>query len=235
MEEITFRHPSVDTEITLRTSFPKDFIWRCITKAQSFYDPWQTKKVVELGFIKPNSVAYDAGANIGNHTVCWATQHTDTQFIAVEANPLVFQCLQENIEHNCPTNASALNAILNSSSEKMESVLKKGDEGSSVVQKACGDDAVFSRTLSEIHFSQFGQSVPCSFIKIDAEGYDFEVLKGAELLLDTFNPAIVIEVWPQDVCLKAGVPYLGSKVSDFLEAKAYRLLCKTGTNWYFQK
>ena len=57
-------------------------------------------------------------------------------------------------------------------------------------------------------------------LKIDAEGMDFEILRGAEKIIDRFHPSIIIEI---DKCDS-------SEVTKFLKAKGYTFEFIGGTD-----
>jgi FkbM family methyltransferase len=57
---------------------------------------------------------------------------------------------------------------------------------------------------------------PVSFVKIDVEGYELEVLKGASILIDEFHPVLLVEIDRERHDLEEF-----STIIDFLRAKGY--------------
>ncbi len=142
---------------------------------------------------KPGSVAIEVGANIGTHTLVLARAAGPTGFVyAYEAQRIVFQTLCANLALNSITNVDARCAA---GGEQAGHVLipdidyrQRGNFGGVAVNSftrgrktrlvALDDDLDLDRL---------------DFIKIDVEGMELEVLKGATALIRRFRPALYVE------------------------------------------
>jgi FkbM family methyltransferase len=136
--------------------------------------------------IRPGDTVVDVGAFIGDHTVAYSHAVGKAgKVIAYEPNPLAFQCLVHNTEKcgNVFTFCHALGAehreqsltdIPNAASNYL------GETGRLVHVRPMDSDA-----------SLFGQ---INLMKIDVEGYELNVLKGAEQLIEKFHPTMVVEI-----------------------------------------
>ena len=214
--------------VILTSPYTESFIWSVIQE-KGIYDPYLLKRVRDLGLIKDQSTFIDAGANIGNHTVYWSKCFPRATALSVEANPEVFDVLLHNIELNELQNVQAIRCALSSKNgDRVESMLDRLHPGNSRVQISDkGHDK--TRTLDAVYRdAQVGK--PCSFIKIDCEHHDWDVLQGCEDLISEFKPSIAIEVWPQDLCASRNVPYLKPMIEEFLASRGYHILTTLGVN-----
>ena len=127
----------------------------------------------------------DVGAFIGDHTVFYA-RHSPSVF-AFEPNPEAFECLCRNVPHNVRSFKLGLGA-----GPGRASIVQNANAGMAALVH--GHDipiiALDSLNLSEV-----------SFIKIDAEGWECDVLEGARETIARCRPVMLIEV--NDSALKA--------------------------------
>jgi hypothetical protein len=189
--------------MTLASPFTESFIWKVI-EDKGIYDPYLLNKVRDLGLIREGSIFIDAGANIGNHTIYWS---------------------------KCFPKATVRTALSSLNGQGVESVLDVKSPGNSSVR--LNEDAADRTSTLDFVYSEFrssGVDGHCSFIKIDCEHHDWEVLQGCKWLVAAFNPAIAIEVWPEDLCTKRGVRYLKPLIEDFLFERGYTLHTAVGVN-----
>jgi FkbM family methyltransferase len=139
-----------------------------------------------LPLIRPGDTVVDAGAFIGDHTVAYSESVGKTgKVIAYEPNPLAFQCLVHNTDKrgNVFTFCHALGAV-----REVVDLTDLPNAGSNYIGE--GGRHVHVRPLDE-DASLFGQ---IDLMKIDVEGYELNVLKGAEQLINKFHPKMVIEI-----------------------------------------
>lgn len=135
-----------------------------------------------------DGLVVDAGANIGNHTIAFATAFGN-DIVAIEPDPVNFALLTANVEANdLGGRVRAVQAGLWDSVARLR-VEAHSDQNRgmvSVVEDAEGD--VEAVTLDEI---ARGRRV--SFIKIDVEGAEERVLRGAAGVLASSHPVIAVE------------------------------------------
>jgi FkbM family methyltransferase len=228
-QQVSFTDPYVS--MVLSSPFTESFIWKVI-REKGVYDPYLLNKVRDLGLIYDGSFFIDAGANIGNHTVYWAKCYPKAMGISVEANPKVFKVLEDNIELNRLTNVFPVRAALSDSNgQGVESLLDTHSPGNSSVRR---NEHSTDRTVTadSIYGDVFSEDAdrPCSFIKIDCEHHDWEVLQGCKDIISRFKPAIAIEVWPEDLCASRDVRYLKPLIEEFLFDRGYSLHGVSGVN-----
>jgi FkbM family methyltransferase len=166
------------------------------------------------------TVALDIGANIGNHSVFFSDLFEEV--FAFEPNPRTFFLLKFNSEHACfKRNIRCFNFGLS-------------DQNSELLFKASKSNVGGSRIINDLQNVQDGDTflieVKCaddfeelsdrkiSLIKIDVEGHELSVLKGAKNLIENNKPVILFEQHSSD--FSNG----NSEVVDYLRGLNYRFL-----------
>ena len=131
----------------------------------------------------PEKVFVDVGAHVGHYAVRLSKQYD--QVIAIEPDPYNFEGLSKNLELNNVTNVRALNIA--ASSKKGKSVLYSAGMGSRL------DVVRLHKRVYIVHTDLLDNLVDhADVVKIDTEGHELEVLKGASRLI-TQKPLFVIE------------------------------------------
>jgi FkbM family methyltransferase len=142
-----------------------------------------------LPLIRPGDTVIDIGAFIGDHTAAYSLSVGESgKVIAFEPNPVAFHCLVHNVG-KCG-NVLTFNHALGSESKGCDLT---GEFASAYLQEGASGVRVSVRPLSNFD-SLFSR---IDLIKIDVEGYELNVLKGAEKLVEKFHPHMVIEINPE--------------------------------------
>jgi FkbM family methyltransferase len=165
-------------------------------------------------FAKPGTTAVDVGANIGMYTVPLATAVGDAgTVLAFEPVPQTLEKLRSNI---------ALNGLVN-----VVVVAAAAADGPGVVDLRLANDSAYASLVRVKHDRGTGTTlaVPAvtidqvweernrptiSFCKIDVEGAELLVLKGAEDVLRACRPALLLEADPGPL-LDSLVSWLGER------------------------
>ena len=143
---------------------------------------------VLLPFIKEGDVVIDVGANIGAYTKAFIEKAGDSGFIyCFEPNKEAFECLQYNIRNE---NSHLFNVALGSTGGKVR-VLSDSEHPNNIGMNFC--DAVNSGDINLMTLDKF-ELEKCDFIKIDVEGWELEVLIGANNTIDKYKPNLYIEI-----------------------------------------
>lgn len=145
-----------------------------------------------LEFIPVGGVVVDAGAAIGDHTIAYARKiGLFGDVFAFEPNKLEFACLTMNmIEFE---NVTPINFGLGLHSEMLAYEIDETCPGSSRVVPH-GKSSINIITLEDCVGEIIRKTGRFDFLKIDVEGMELEVIAGARLLIDQFNPVIFCEV-----------------------------------------
>lgn len=175
------------------------------------YDPDEVADVLQIlrdrrAKCGDGVVALDCGANVGVHTLEMANFMTGWgEVFAFEAQSRIYYALCGNIALNNCENVTAYNVAVGNEDE-MVSIprpnynkpasygsleLKRGTNneyiGQSISYASRDCERVQMHTLDGYSFSRL------DFIKLDVEGMELEVLKGAERLINQYRPHLMIE------------------------------------------
>ncbi len=139
----------------------------------------------------PGSTALDIGAHIGAITLPLARLvGSRGRVYAFEPQKRVFRELVYNLELNQVENVVPLRFAVGSESAIIEMEPDQLYDGQ--VHVGAGGDKAELRTIDSFSFSDV------SVIKIDVEGYEGEVLRGARKTIEAFHPVIVLEIFPRN-------------------------------------
>lgn len=136
----------------------------------------------------------DVGANLGYFSITAAGYVGEKgRVMALEPVPHIFELLRRNLDVNQVHNVTALPFGCAATSGTMQMVLH-ADSGSSHLapQQGSGGVEVQVSTVDEV-VSEYGIQ-RLDLLKIDVEGAELEVLKGANETIRDFRPAAFLEV-----------------------------------------
>jgi FkbM family methyltransferase len=156
--------------------------------------------------------ALDVGANIGLVTLALSEVCSEGRVAAIEPVSTTFDFLQKNIVESRAKNVKAFNFALGS---KPASLLMQGApsnlSGAFIADKYRIEKGPFAtvvevKTLDEI-FSELSLD-RLDFMKVDVEGYELEVLEGAQQVLNTHRPTVILEMnhWCLNIFRRVSIP-----------------------------
>ena len=143
----------------------------------------QPVRLRSIGYVADKSVALDIGANIGlwSRDLC---EHFDT-VIAFEPVEKFRTCLLANVKSN---NLQVRPWALGKEDTQIKMVVTEGNTGHSHVDSSSvGNGDIPMYRLDSLSFERI------DYVKIDCEGYELNILQGAEKTLKAFKPIIVVE------------------------------------------
>lgn len=196
-----------------------DFIQMVITRNCDFYDA-DTLRYLRDKYISSGENILDIGANIGNHSVFFATECGANHVFSFEPQKDVFEILNKNISLNglqdvCTTYNMALGA--GKGNAKIASYNRNNCGGTSFAMDNGGNVTVIS--VDEMDFPEIG------FVKIDVEGFEYDVLKGAERFLRNMNPVIYIEIKEENF----------NKVNGLMNSYGYAMIENINEDYIYKK
>jgi FkbM family methyltransferase len=173
------------------------------------FDPAEVKLAVDLLTIRRKHygdgvTAIDCGANIGVHTIEWATAMTGWgSVLAVEAQERIYYALAGNIAINNCFNALAVHAAVSSESGLLQipnpNYFVPSSFGSLELRQRSGNEFIGQAidyqntvTIRKLMLDEYGLS-RVDLIKLDVEGMELEALEGARQTIERCRPIMLIE------------------------------------------
>lgn len=175
------------------------------------FDPGEVGMALELLALRRRHhgdgvVALDCGANIGVHTIEWASTMTGWgSVLAIEAQERIYYALAGNIAINNCFNAIALHAAVSSEIGSMRipnpNYLTASSFGSLELRQRDGNEFIGQaidyspeNTVEVRTMAIDGFNLPrLDFIKIDIEGMELEAFEGARQTIERCHPIILVE------------------------------------------
>lgn len=141
------------------------------------------------------STMFDVGANIGAISIPLAATLPDRNFFAFEPQPAIFDLLSKNISNNGLSNIRAVHGAVGERPGRIHvptvSLSEAGNYGAASLY-----DKDRPQELVPLHALDDFRSCEPRFLKIDVEGFEPRVLEGAQQLLRTLRPDMLVEVSP---------------------------------------
>ncbi|MFM2588598.1 FkbM family methyltransferase [Vibrio sp. TBV020] len=181
--------------ITLMGYSKDDHIYRTIVNTKSFYEVELLEYIIKVMKNRaPESiVCVDVGANIGNHSV-FLGSFISEHVVAVEPNPDVLPLLKCNLEINAISHT--LFPVALGESEGFGELTIPLDENIGSARLNELEQGTVPITSFDTLFTDWKLSHPefkLAIIKIDVEGMELKVLKGAVNTLISERPELFIE------------------------------------------
>ncbi len=176
------RSNDIEYELWL-PSYETDHIQRKIAATGIPYE--HEMLLATINFLHPGSVVVDVGANVGNHAIFWA--HHEHPVSAFEPNEAVADIAEANIELNALADRVELHRVALGDHEGTGRVehLAAGNLGGTRVVMGAGEVSVAE--LDAFALANVG------LIKVDVEGMELEVLRGARQTVLRDRPLLCIE------------------------------------------
>jgi FkbM family methyltransferase len=173
------------------------------------HEPAITRYLLEQVRLGAGDVALDVGANLGWYSVLLQRLSVPgARIFSFEPDPRTFELLRANLAANDASRVSAFNIALGETQGSAQ-LRRYKDSNNGRHSLIPGDDIAGSVTVpldTLAHFweSQALGSAPIAFMKVDVEGFEYFVVKGAGGLLRRCA-RILLEYSPQSLAL-AGLP-----------------------------
>lgn len=171
-----------------------------------------------------SGICLDIGANIGNHALFFAKSFRHVY--AFEPNPRIFNLLEFNSYNQ---NITPLNYGLSDKDGSLNFKINKKNWGASFITEGSLRDE--NTIVVDVRRLDAEKSIPLSevsLMKIDVEGHEAKVLKGAEYVIKTSKPVIIFEQFKDEFSCGS------SDVVDLLKGHAYEFFI-VDTNFNFGK
>ncbi len=152
-----------------------------------------------LSHIGSSDVFYDIGANLGYYTVIVAKKAS--KVVSFEPYSKSFNLLKRNVELNNLTNVELFNFGLGDKNDERMLYVPYKKNLASFYGELCSDKNVVSKELVRLfsldYFMEHSDNLSPTWIKMDIEGYEYFVIKGAVNTLKMYKPRLFVELHPK--------------------------------------
>ena len=210
-----FKVLGIGNSMLLRINVPKydyKFYCRINNREDLVFMTNHEEDIIEHFTPKEGDIVVDIGAHMGRYTIIGAKRvGAQGKVVAIEAHPGNFEMLNRNIKLNQLTNVIPLNYAVYSKETKIKLYLPDEESGYTM-HHSIMSNYVFTKYKDKTedkfvevsantldYFLQLEGITDVNWIKIDVEGAEFEVLKGAHnVLSNSKNISLLIEVHGKD-------------------------------------
>ena len=210
-----FKVLGIGNSMLLRINVPKydyKFYCRINNREDLVFMTNHEEDIIEHFTPKEGDIVVDIGAHMGRYTIIGAKRvGAQGKVVAIEAHPGNFEMLNRNIKLNQLTNVIPMNYAVYSKETKIKLYLPDEESGYTM-HHSIMSNYVFTKYKDKTedkfvevsantldYFLQLEGITDVNWIKIDVEGAEFEVLKGAHnVLSNSKNISLLIEVHGKD-------------------------------------
>jgi FkbM family methyltransferase len=184
-----------------------DYVQRSILRNGTFFEAALLARVAALNLIGPDSTVLDVGANIGNHSVYFGAVLGARRLIAFEPQEHCARTFALNVQLNGLEERTTIYQCLVGATPgqgRMIGFQPRNLGGASFASDSHGGLSLVSLDSAITEPDR----TTVDFIKIDVEGMQMEVLRGAIELLAARRPALWIELRDADEARSEAEPFL---------------------------
>lgn len=171
-----------------------DLLFRRWRRSQKFYE---LELLEGIRRITTRGIFIDAGAHFGNHSLFFMAFCQCTTLIAVEPGLASHSRLRENLAANFPHHVDQIKAVrfilgdAGDDCRSLSSVDRTNTASRSVVPH--GSEQCECTTIDKLIESLQLENEPVSCIKVDTEGMELQVIRGAAKAIERWGPVIAAE------------------------------------------
>lgn len=162
-------------------NYHSDLIGRIASENDTFFEEWLLTPLKQK--VKSFDFVVDVGANIGNHAFFFKEVCQANRVVCFEPHPNNFPILQEN----CPTCENYSIGLSSENGEGFLELVEDINSNSGTSRLGSNGHPIEIKTLDSFKFENV------TFIKIDVEGFELEVLKGAQETINKYKPDVLVE------------------------------------------
>ncbi len=161
------------------------------------HEPLNTELLTQN--LKKGMVCFDVGANIGYYTLLESKMVGDEgKVIAIEPSPINFKQLQKNIQNEKAKNVELYQIAGGDQNSTIKFLLDPHSNLSRIIsneEKVREKGEIVDVPMKKLDsFLEASTIRTLDFIRMDVEGYEFNILEGMRNSIKKFRPAIQMEV-----------------------------------------
>lgn len=184
--------------------------------ANGLYEPHIVKEIINN--TPKGGVCFDVGANIGHHSIVMSQcVQNNGKVFAFEPIPHIREQMKESLTLNEINNVEIISDALSNKEGELNLHLRDGNIGGSSLVDV-GDSKTIKvnvKTLDSYNYRKV------DFIKIDVEGFEYNVLLGGEKTIEKYQPVILFEYSP--IYYRRYEPSHTKNILSFFEEHNYKL------------
>lgn len=172
------------------------------------------------GLVNPGDCVLDIGANIGYYALLLSRLvGSDGEVLAVEPHPENFRLLTHNLWLNRVENVRVAQAAVSDEEGRAELTVSAASNWHTLASEPSqgGRRIVVPTVTVDKLRNLWGK--PIALIRMDTEGYEGHILRGAQETLRTDRPNIVVEVHPAFLGTSSGPAFLQQLLESGYEAR----------------
>lgn len=196
-EDLSFQYHLVSRQVSVRGAGFRVYAWH--PRLWRFPDVPPTSWLLDS--VGPQSVVYDVGANRGYVALSLLAKQPGLRVVAFEPNPGVLGKLLGNLDLNGFTDrVSVLGIGLGEQLARAPLFLAASDSASSLDghhAEYWGNGILTSIEVEIMTLDALlakGDLPPPTHIKVDTEGFEAQILRGAQETLRTYRPELFVEI-----------------------------------------
>ena len=189
------------------------YVDKCIY-AFGGYEKDLIEKVIP--YIKKDSIVFDIGANIGQHSIIFSLFSKDVY--SFEPNTKIFNQFFSSVKENNIENIHLENVGIGENNEIRELYINPNNVGNSSV---IADERFDHLTIKLKNLESYVEDLKSvDFVKIDVEGFELDVILGNKAFFEKFRPIIWLEYNPQ---LYDTSDYRVEQLDEFIKKNNYKI------------
>jgi len=174
------------------------------------HEPLTTHLIINE--IKKGMVCLDLGSNIGYYAVIESNIIGELgKIFSVEPSPVNFPLLKLNLENQQLENFSVHNIAIGDKNEEMEFIVSEKSNWSKIKtgnEKINPEDRIIKIPVKTLDFFVDENNIKkVDIIRMDVEGFEYNILLGSQKVLKKFKPKLFIEIHKM---------YLGNKKTHYI-------------------
>ena len=189
---------------------------REVEKYGKFFEYGMLEAIAKLPYRK--GICLDIGANVGNHTVFFSRCCNFDEVWAYEPNPESFEILGRNIKENCTRTVRAFRCAVGNKDGHCVLYMDSGKPSESRVYDLKGGNTRMLRITTPLKVA---------LMKIDVEGHEIEVIRGAYEVIERERPELFIEHFDGPGHILKELPEGYRYVRTFNNAPSHQFTCKS--------
>ncbi len=185
-----------------------DYVQRVILRTRTFFEAKLLSMIHGMDLVNPASTVCDIGANICNHAVYFGKMMGVGRVLCFEPQPSCYARLTANIDlTGLSDHATAYNSLVGAvtGNGRMARFNARNLGGTALEQASEGTIPMFALDV----VITADDLATLDLIKIDVEGMQGDVFKGAKGVLDARKPALWVEIQERDSAYAETAAFLG--------------------------